>query len=194
MKLITIQVDDPTYNRLAQVALAKGMTISDYARTRLDIEVVRKESNDEFEKRVHDETMRKMRADAESERGKRYSYCVKEYKTVGKRIMVYWRTRPLTQYDAMMSGHPDKADMWELVIQKETQHPRGGGDPRDYVGGDWYKESTESKFYWKRRGLYKAINSLLAHHGKPAIYREGPKNQPEQPYGAETTDEDENAL
>lgn len=193
MKLIAIQLDDATYTRLEQLALAKGMTISDYARSRLDIELLQKETNEEYERRVHDVTVNKMRKDAEKERGSLYRYDVKVYKSVGKRIRIYWRTRALTDYDAMMSGHPAEAGKWELKIQRETEHPRGGPDPRDHVEGDWYKEGSESKFYWKRRGLYKAINSLLAHYGKPALYREGPHNQPDQPHDVEVADEDDNA-
>ena len=178
-KLIAISLDDATYNRLEQVALAKGLSITEYARTQLGVETIQKETNDEYEKRVHDATVSKMKKDAEHERGRLFYYDVKVYKTTGRRIRVYWRTRPMTAYDAMMSGHPGEEGKWELRIQKEAENRSGNVNPRDYVGGDWYKESSESKFYWKRRGLHKAINSLLAHYGRPNLYNEGPKTGPE---------------
>lgn len=192
MKLIAISLDDATYNRLEQLALAKGMTISDYARTRLDIEDVRKATNDDFDKRVHDATIAKMRKDAEGERGKRYAYTVKVYRTVGKRIRIYWRTRPLTQYDALMQGRPDKAGMWEFVIQKETTQPAHQSYPSDHVEGDWYKEDEEHKYYYKRRGLHKAINTILRKYGQSEMYSEGPQQAAEPP-GAEPVDDTDTA-
>ena len=182
-KIIAIQVDDTTYDRLNQMALAKGVALSDYVRS---MQAVQKLQPEELDARLHT-LMEKLKKDAQTTRGSQYYYTLKEYKSVGKRIRVYWRTKPLTEYDALMKGAPDKVGMHELRIQKETTRPPGGGHPGAHVEGDWYAEKEERKYYYKRRGLHRAINSLCRRYGQPEMYKEGPKQGPEP----STTEEEE---
>jgi len=174
-KVIAIQVDDLTYERLSQIALAKGVSLSEYARSKLDIEDVRKAPQDQMDEKVHNLTMQKLKKEAEDERGTQYHFDLKVHKTVGKRVRVYWRTKPLTDYDAIVKGAPDKVGMWELTLSRETTHPFPGAPSGTHRGGDYYMEKEERKYYYKRRGLYKAINSLCRHYGQPPLYREGAK-------------------
>jgi len=184
-------VDDKTYDRLNQIALANGQSLSDMVRAKLSLETWMKMSTDEVEKRVHEVAMTKMRKEAEEERGKQYYFDLRVYKSVDKRIRLYWRSRPLTDYDAIQNGHPDKAGMWELIISKETKDPdMMTVDPArrtsNYRGGEWYMVEEERKYHYKRRGLFKAINSLCRHYGQPELYRMGaravpPNQQPPTP-------------
>jgi len=176
-------VDDKTYDRLNQIALAKGQSLSDMVRSKLSLETWMKMSTDEVEKQVHDIAMSRMKKEAEEERGKQYYFDLRVYKSVDKRIRLYWRSRPLTDYDAIQNGHPDKAGMWELVISKETKDATlhfTGRQTSNYRGGDWYMVQEERKYHYKRRGLFKAINSLCRHYGKPELYRMGAQTAPVQ--------------
>lgn len=176
-------MDDKTYDRLNQIALAKGQSLSDLVRSKLDLETWMKMSSDEAEKQIHAVAMAKLKKEAEEERGKQYYMDLRVYKSIDKRIRLYWRSRPLTDYDAIQQGHPDKAGMWEIIISKETKHPDSIViDPTrkrsNYRGGDWYMVQEEHKFHYKRRGLYKAINSLCRHYGQPEQYRVGARAVP----------------
>ncbi len=180
MKVIVVQVDDLTYDRLNQLALARGISLSDHVRLQLGLEAVLKMTHDEMAKRVHDLTVSKLKKEAEGGRGTPYRYDLKVYKSVGKRTRIYWRTKPVTEYDAMMKGVPDKVGMWELVISKEVKGPPRGMPSEEYRGDGYYRVSEERKHYYKRRGLYKAINSLCRRYRQPLLYREGAKMVPSQ--------------
>jgi hypothetical protein len=177
-KVIAVQVDDMTYERLLQLALAKGVSLSDYVKERLGLEQLMKATHDEVEKRTHELRMSTLKRDAEEERGSRYSIVLKEYTSVDKRIVIYWRTRPLTEYDALTRGLPDKAGMWELKLQKESKDAPTVPHANSSAPFPWYVIDEESKFYYKRRGLYHAINTLCRKYGRGPAYHEKPKLVP----------------
>ena len=178
-------MDDTTYDRLNQLALAKGVALSDYVRQLLGIKSLEQMTSEQVDASLHSATMGRLKKEAEDPRGTRYNYDLKVYKSVDKRIRLYWWTKPVTDYDAIKDSVPEKAGKWVLTMTKETQHPPGGGHPKDYVGGDWYKEKEEKKYYHRRRGLYKAINAMCRRYGHGPLYKDA------QPVEAPGTEPDE---
>ena len=157
MKHVVIGVSERVYDRLLLIAQADGLSLTDWVRKKLDVngleqldsekfETARKETDIGRMKRVHRELGKKLKEKA---------YVVKEWKSVKKERVVYFRTTPCTELEAVSDGHREKAGQYRLrIVVERTGHVKFG-ESRTFP-------MEEERLYYPSLKLYKkAVNRAL---------------------------------